>query len=449
MDKELSLSAFSNDVSERIQEVTPGRFPLDSFPKSLAKIVSEYNRTLNYPIDYMGTSILFAASMGIGNTYLCEVRGGFQVNAVLYCALVGKPGTMKTHPLNFAVRPILDRDEISIFHYKDELRQYEEYQAMSKKDRDKSGLNKKGRPPYLKYICSDYTPEVLGEIHDFNRRGIGIYNDELAGWIKNFGRYSKGSEMEFWLSNWSRQPIVVDRKGGDKIFIKNPFISVIGGIQNGILDILSKEGRDQNGFLDRILFAYPDDMDKAPWNENELDEIFSQRYHRIINKLLDIPADTNEVLKFDPSAKKKLFEWNKEITNQINEAPDSLRGPLTKLEGYAPRLCLIIQLLRWACDEAEKDRIDLVSVDAALKLVEYFRHNAVKVNQHFHTTPVERLPENIRTWYEALPSKEFKTSEAVEIGIRGGMSERNIKYYLSQLALFRRFALGRYLKVYA
>jgi hypothetical protein len=442
-------SVLKHDIEDNISLLAPGRFPLNAFPSGIAKIILEYNRTLNFPIDYLGTSILYATSLAIGNTYKAELKSGFIVGAVVYCALVGRPGTIKTHPMNFALSPFLKRDEKSIALFREELREFQEYSNLSKKDREKLGIEKKSPPIYRKFICSDFTPEALGEIHNFNRRGIGVHNDELAGWTKNFNRYSKGSEAEFWLQSWSSTPIVIDRKGGDKIFIGEPFISVLGSIQPGVLDTLSKDGRDQNGFMDRILFAYPENMDKPAWNTEELNDVFPNRYERIISKIIGIPEDTREKLKFETDARDLLFSWQKELALQINESPDFLRGPLTKLETYAIRLSLIVQLLRWAEGECNKDSIDKNSVEAALKLIAYFKQNAIKVSQHFNTTPAERLPENIKAWYQVLPTNEFKTSDAIACGLGSGMSERNIKYYLDDRTLFRRMAHGRYIKIYA
>jgi Protein of unknown function (DUF3987) len=443
----LSLSVFKTDIEEKINHLEPDRFPIDAFPKGIQNIIEECERTLNYPKDYLGASILYAASVAIGNTYWVEVKKGFQTNAVLYMAIVGRTGSTKSHPLNFATKPIYDRDAISNKEYKKELVEFQANQSLQKKDREKLGIEKIALPIYKKFICQDYTPESLAEIHDFNQRGIGVCVDELAGWLKNFGRYNKGSEMEFWLSNWSKQPLVVDRKGGDKVFISDPFISVVGGLQTGILDILIKEGRDQNGFIDRILFTIPDDMSKKPWNENELDELYPQRYERAISKLLNLSETNREVLKFSVDGKKRIFQWQNELTNLVNESPDSLRGPLSKMDIYAPRMCLIIQMLRWACDEAEKNCIDIQSVEAGLKLIEYFKKTATKVNRYLHTSPVERLPENIRDWYNSLPANEVKTSDAVSIGTRLGMSERNIKNYLAEPSLFRYLAYGKYSKI--
>lgn len=71
--------------------------------------------------------------------------------------------------------------------------------------------------------------------------------DELASWFKNFNRYNKGSEQEFWLSVWSGNTVKVNRKTSDQYNIPLPFISVAGTIQPGVLNELA-DNRTENGF---------------------------------------------------------------------------------------------------------------------------------------------------------------------------------------------------------
>ena len=50
-----------------------------------------------------------------------------------------------------------------------------------------------------------------------------------------------------------------------------------------------------------------------------------------------------------------------------------------KLEIYIIRFCLIIQLARWTCGECEKEAIDLLSVERAIRLTDYFKNSAISV----------------------------------------------------------------------
>ncbi len=88
-------------------------------------------------------------------------------------------------------------------------------------------------------------------------------------WFKNFNRYNKGSEEQFWLSVWSGKAIRINRKTTEPTFIAKPFISVIGTIQPAVLNELADK-RTENGFLDRLLFVAPENLKKEYWSETEL-----------------------------------------------------------------------------------------------------------------------------------------------------------------------------------
>ena len=93
----------------------------------------------------------------------------------------------------------------------------------------------------------------------------------LSAWFKNFNRYNNGSEEQFWLSVFNAKPTISDRKSTQSsIFIRRPYISVIGTIQKKILGELVKGERSSNGFIDRILFVMPESVLKADGTTGKL-----------------------------------------------------------------------------------------------------------------------------------------------------------------------------------
>jgi Protein of unknown function (DUF3987) len=235
---------------------------------------------------------LYATSLSVGNTHKVKVNNGWSESCVIYACLVGRAGTNKSHPLSFAIKQIMEKDKESYQKFLLEKESYLQESSISKKEREEKGLDEPKPPVLQKFLISDYTPEAVSTIHLNNRRGIGVYIDELAGWFKNFNRYNKGSEQEQWLSNWSGKPIISDRKTGNSVYIDSPCISVIGTIQNDILEEISKDARDSNGFIDRILFAIPDQLQKEYWSEEEIPEQTIENYNNIIGRLLDLEFDT-------------------------------------------------------------------------------------------------------------------------------------------------------------
>ena len=220
-------------------------------------------------------------------------------------------------------------------------------------------------------------------------------------WVNNFYRYNKGSEEQFWLSNYSRKPILKERKSVDSVFITNPFVSVIGSLQTEMLNEFSKDDRIKNGFMDRILFISPDDFKKPYYSNSRLDSYFTDQYSKYIHKLLELKLSFIEnesiestILSFSPEAEQLFTLWYNNNADQIND-PDTLeflRGVYSKLDVYMPRIALILQLSYWACDEEGKDEICLRSVRGAIRVIEYFRETAIKI--YYQVSKHESSSEN-------------------------------------------------------
>ncbi|MBP7679059.1 MAG: DUF3987 domain-containing protein [Bacteroidales bacterium] len=429
-------------------------FPFKVFPEPIQQIILETNKNLDFPIDFIGAGILYAASVCIGNSYRIEVKKGWLESSVLYLAIVARAGTNKSHPLSFALQPIFEQDKRALKQYEKELQEYNQTVNLPKAEREKQGIEEPVKPHWKKFLVSDCTPEALAEVHKFNQRGIGEYSDELAGWVKNFNRYNKGSEQEFWLSAWNSKPITIDRVSKEPVFIPLPFISVAGTIQNGVLNELAKENRTENGFIDRILFVIPENIKKPYWGETELNPVFIDNWNEIITRLIHLPVKLDftetplpEILRFTPEAKQLLWEWQKRNADECNQAEsEAISGIFSKLEMYAVRLALILELLRWSCNESSKQAVSIEAVQGALKLVEYFKRSAVKVYSIItNTNPLNNLPADKRNLYEALPDF-FTTSEGQKIAEGFGMAERTFKYFLNDKELFLRISTGKYEK---
>lgn len=451
------------DESERLlnegneaKESKINRFPVEVFPLHIQQIITATNENLNFPIDFIGASLLYAVSVAVGNTHRVEVKKGWLESSVLYLAIVARAGTNKSHPLSFALQPIIEQDKRTYRQYEQQRQQYEIAVNLSKKEREQQAIDEPVKPVWQKFLLSDFTPEALAEVHKFNKRGIGVYVDELAGWFKNFNRYNKGSEMEFWLSVWSGKPINIDRKTGEPVFIPLPFISVAGTIQNGILNELAKDSRTQNGFIDRILFVIPDNIQKEYWSETDLSPDVSEIWQSIVSNLLSLSITNDEtlnpspeVLKFTPEAKRLLFEWQKSNTDQSNDAEnEAISGIYSKLEMYAIRLALILEMMLYACNESDKQAVSVKAIQGALKLVEYFKNSAVKVNSILsNANPMDKLPADKQALYKALPDT-FTTETGLQIAESLGVAERTFKRFLNEKELFNRISRGEYEKRY-
>ena len=273
------------------------------------------------------------------------------------------------------------------------------------------------------------------QIHSENLRGITMWNDELAGWFKNFSRYNKGSDEEYWLKLFNANPTFSDRKGvKNSVYISRPFVSVVGTIQNGILNELAQGSRSSNGFIDRLLFVIANNQDKQPWSDKEPTFDIEKAWAEIISKFVAMPYTTDEngcvlaeILPFATDAKARLYQWQRENTDDCNRAEsDALKGVYNKFDFHAIRFCLILQMARWACGEADKTEIDLVSVENAVSLVNYFKATAKRVQGIISEMS---LTEQQKSILDSLPL-EFSTEMGLKVASVNGMDERTFKNFL-------------------
>jgi hypothetical protein len=153
------------------------------------------------------------------------------------------------------------------------------------------------------------------------------------------------------------------------------------------------------------------------------------------------------ILKFQQEAKNVLYNWQKTNADQCNDTEnDVIKGIYSKLEMYALRLALIIEMMSWACDENDKKTISVESVQGATKLVEYFKNSAIKVYSIItNFNPLEKLPANIQKLYNLLPDN-FTTKIGTQIAVNNGIPERTFKRFLADKEFFNKLSRGEYEK---
>lgn len=448
-----------NDINQNIQfvgdeipQVDP--FPLKVFPPEIQEIILSACEGLNLPIDFFAGSILFATSVAIGNSFRVEIKPGWNESAAIWIALVGNSGTSKSHPLTLALDPVVKKQSSEFDKYHRSLAEYEEWLQMPRDER--FGKIGKEKPVMKKYLLSDYTPEALVFHHQKNLRGMGVYSDELSGWINNFNRYNKGNEEQFWLSAWSGKPLITDRKGSGSFHVKVPFISVGGTIQTALIRDLAKGSKGKNGFVERLLFVFPDNLKKLPWSNSSWHINQRSKYEQIIERILieepcieDAGVVKPTILLLSSTAKKMLWDWQAVNTDFSNSTDNDQRKAIyAKLEVYAVRFSLIIHRINCVLGNANSEEIDANSVTAGITLAEYFRKNALKVLYILNnSSPIDALPKDKKKFYEALPDK-FTYKQAVDTAKGYRFSEVTLRRLLANRRIFEKISHGNYEKIF-
>lgn len=362
-----------DEVEVKPQEKPPTPLlPINGFPKYLQGFINEYVSVYNVPRDYIAASVLFSTAFAIGNKL--ELKGKYENIPLLWLAIVGNVSSGKTEPLKTCLSYFTNKDKEAFNEYQIQKSLFEAEKEKPKKERDTSMQP----PQYFQHLLNDYTPEALYNVHTVNNRGVCIYRDELKGWLDDFGRYNKSGEQSTMLSTFYRQAMQINRASKEPIFIYKPCIYVSGGIQPDILHDLAKDNRAENGFLSRLIFAYPDLADKQPYSNKKLNTDTLLNYQ----KYLSVLANLTEIvdLKLSDEAENVYCDWFNDNVKKTNDEPTGyLKGVYGKLDVVSLRLAIVVHGMDFVCNQNTATEISATTMQTAIELTEYFRATALKV----------------------------------------------------------------------
>ena len=266
-----SLLRLSNAIDDSMKCETLANdnpFPIDAFPQLFSDLIVDLSKSLRFPHDYTGTAILTAISCAVGTTVKLKVKESWYEYGSLYCCLVGNAGANKTHPVNHAFIPIRELDKVRHQNYNILLKEYGDYSKLTEKQ--KKEVTPVPEPILEKSLMANFTPEILTKRLYQNPRGLSVLSDELATFLEGMNNYSKTDQSSTYLSFWSNQQTSIDRIGAPiPLLINLPYLSIIGGIQPRMLSKLFPMQKQNNGFYQRFLFAFPEATFKEPISDEE------------------------------------------------------------------------------------------------------------------------------------------------------------------------------------
>lgn len=408
-------------------------FPIDIFPIDIQNYLIECNSKLDSSIEYMGCSLLWLISVCIGNSIDVEVKKGWIENLTVWISIVGKAGLGKTPSISNVIFPLTKINAKEIKTYIKENEKFEYYSNLSKKEKDEH--NEVFKPKKTQFIANDITLEALVDLHQESDNAVGVFKDELAGWLKDMNKYREGSDLEFWLSTWSGKSVNLNRLTRAGSFVEKPFIPVLGGIQPSIFNTFYTDENKDNGFMDRMLLCYPD-LKIDYYNENEISDVILKWYKETIIAFYDtihliIQRDSEgEILpltaKFSDDAKKEWMRIFNEMTEIQNneEENEYLKSMFPKQKSYIPRFsCLIHVFNDFFIDGGNSLLISKESVLKAEKLSKYFvatakkiKVNSVEVSKLKNTIGLNKGKNEKEKLFEIWKTnKKFNKTETAEL----------------------------------
>jgi hypothetical protein len=312
---------------------------------------------------------------------------------------------------------------------------------MSLSKKDKEEYPEVIKPNKTQFIANDITLEALVEMHQESDNSVGVFKDELAGWLKDMNKYRAGSDLEFWLSCWSGKSVSMNRKTATSSFVERPFIPVLGGIQPTIFNNMSTEETKDNGFLDRMLLSFPD-AKVEEYNENELDYQTIKWYSESIIKMYETfknQTKRNENGEIEPTTVKfsseAKVEWKRifnTITSHQNNEDENeyLKSMYPKQKSYIPRFALLIHAFDCFFDDAKYLlEISKDSILKAEKLSNYFINTAKKIKYESNETQeLKNTSKKAETTLDKIKlihqnDKDFNRTKVAELL---GVSRRHI-----------------------
>jgi hypothetical protein len=411
-------------------------------PQPVAEYVSQVASALGCDPAYVALPSLAVIASAIGNTRTILLKDSWREVSVLWTAIVGYSGTLKSPAwekpidhLHRLQRKLLKDHRAKTAIYQDEIAEYE---AAKRKARD--GGPDPGEPPEKplprRLVCSDTTIEKLVEILEDNPRGLLMSDDELNRWFGSFCRYKGkggGTDMPHWLSMHRAGPVLYDRKSGDRrtIYVPRAAVSITGGIQPEILARVLTTEFQEAGLAARFLVAMPARRPKK-WSEVEIDPSVDSSYRELIEKLLDLNFDPSEddkrpyPIPMAEAAKKIWIDYY----NFWGDEQAAVHGPLaaafSKLEAYTARFALLHHVVnRVARNDYDLCPIEKNSMEAGIGLSSWFAGEARRLYDMLAESEEDR---------EARRLFEFIQGRGGKITVREVMRANNRRWPTSESA---------------
>jgi hypothetical protein len=403
-------------------------FPVDAFPPTLQTYCREVAEAVQAPVEFVGAAMLAVAGAAIGQSVNLSLSRTWAEPPLLYLILVGRPGTAKSPTIKTVVRPLglIDRRL-----RQESAKAREDWLARKKAhEKDPDSAPPPGpEPPQLRAVVKDVTRETLAVILTDNPRGVLDDPDEASGWVAAFNEYKAGgADRQFWLSVWSCAAVSVDRKSGrESFYVPHPFIGVIGGIQPSMLGSLSEERGRDDGFVDRLLFAFPDAaaFPRQRWTRSDLSAEAERDWAGAIERLhamlmvKDPETESTRPLyvRFTDEAERVWARWFDGHADESDapDFPDDLAGAWSKLKGQTARFALILSRLTLACDptgDPHSGPVGAVLVRGAVAVSNYFKAQAHRVRHEMTGGVGSTDAKAVLDWVRRNRKQAFRESDA-------------------------------------
>jgi len=219
-------------------------FPVDTLPASVARFVRETSAAMNCDAAFVALPALCTMAGAIGTAREIVLLDSWREPAIVWGTMIARSGTVKSPAAEAAIKPLSDAEHLAQLanqeaqaEYEDRKLQYEKELAAWKRPSAGGDPPEKPDPPSRRrFIVADVTLEGLAPILQENPRGVFVWRDELAAWVRSHNQYKKnGGDSAAWLELHRAGRLSVDRKTDRAtIYLSRTAVSLYGTIQPSI-----------------------------------------------------------------------------------------------------------------------------------------------------------------------------------------------------------------------
>ena len=247
-----------------------------------------------------------------------------------------------------------------------------------------------------RYIVNDGTVEKLGELLNFNPRGLLLVRDELVGLLRSIDKPGHENDRAFYLESWAGAgAFTYDRIGRGTLHIPALTLSIVGGMTPGKLQSYINGalagGIDDDGLLQRFqLVCWPEvpaeweNVDRFPNTEakNAAFEVY-RRLDELAPEGLgaEIVEDQIPGLRFAPDAQELFNEFREALERRIrggDGTTPAFESHMSKYRSLMPSLALIFHLIDVVGGQGQGP-VNLEAARLAAQWCDYLEQHARKI----------------------------------------------------------------------
>lgn len=375
--KDILESVDSSFSSKFVSEV-----PMDGINTRVVRFITHTAGILRAPTNFVFGEVTTLLGAMLGRK-VTVTDGAYKNRCNLFSAIVGVASGAKTPSVNYCMKPLNAMEK-------------ERYDTFS---RARHAAKQKGEtelPAYTtQLVVSNETIENLYRVLDAvktNMSGLLMHQDELLNFFgTNAKKYSDGNIISDFLTLFDAfSPLRVGRVSLEQqIFVPDPFVAILGGIQKKRVDELFL-GQEHNGFFSRWQFWLPNE--DSPLIE-EPDEMADQQWAELLERA--VSPDFSELnLHFENVKQvRSLDDEYRLLRDKLEDQNEDNLSETIMKQGYIiRRLAAIFHCLNALAEGyLPNDVIRTETVDYASQVVEHLFRNSCIIDRVMEAKRISRI----------------------------------------------------------